>query len=114
VGARTSNVDQLRDCTAALAERAPDAPKTITYEWALAVQEGRYGAARKLIERASSAGVAVDAMRQATLADEKRHWMRVLRDVAISVFLAVAAGLCVRAFLRRRKGGGEPAATAAG
>lgn len=105
VGLRMSNVAQLKECTKNLALSAPDDPRTITYEWALAVQEGRYIAAEKLLARAKSAGVAVDGLQQKTAADRKGFWMRVLQGVAIVVFVLTGAVLGGRRLLRRRRAG---------
>jgi tetratricopeptide (TPR) repeat protein len=99
VGTRTSNVLQLRECTGALAAKAPDDPKTITYLWALAVAEGRFDDARKLGERAKAAGVSddgVEAMRRATASNESRHQWTILSLFAAAVFVAGIA------FLSRR------------
>ncbi len=102
VGTRTSNVAELRECTAALSARAPDDRKTLTYQWALAMQEGQFEVANKLLDRARSVGLSVDLMKQATLATEKRHRLRmVLVFVAIALFLG-GAGIAGRALLRRR------------
>jgi tetratricopeptide (TPR) repeat protein len=102
VGTRTSNAAQLRECTAALSARAPDDPKTLTYRWALAMQEGQFDVANKLLDRARSIGLSVDTMKQTTVATEKRHRLRmVLVLVAIALFLS-GAGVAGRAVLRRR------------
>ena len=101
VGVRTSNVAQLRECTTALLARAPNDPKTVTYQWALAVQEGEFDDADELVERASTLGVHVEAMRQATAAGEKQHRMTLFVIFASALLVAVAA-LAGGAALRRR------------
>jgi tetratricopeptide (TPR) repeat protein len=101
VGVRTSNVVQLRECTAALAARAPDDPKTVTYEWALAIQEGRFDQARKLIERAGSLGVPIDAMKQTTVSSEKRYWLRLLVALVGLAMLVGGGSVVARALTRR-------------
>ena len=101
VGVRTSNVAQLRECTTALIARAPNDPKTVTYQWALAIQEGKFDDADRLVERASTLGVHVEAMRQATAAGEKQHRMMLFVIFASALLVAVAA-LAGGAALRRR------------
>jgi tetratricopeptide (TPR) repeat protein len=99
VGTRTSNVLQLRECTGALAAKAPDDPKTITYLWALAVAEGRFDDAKKLGERAKAAGVSddgVEEMRRATASNESRHRWTIISLFAAAIFVAAIA------FLSRR------------
>ena len=105
IGTRTSNVAQLKECTAALATRAPDDPKTISYLWALAIQEGKYDVAEGLIERARAMGVAqnsVDNMKQATRGAEKRRWRKVLLAIAAIALFLGSLGVTGRALLRRR------------
>jgi len=102
VGTRTANVAQLKECTAGLAARAPDDPRTVVYEWTLAVQEGNFGEAEKLIEHARSVGVKVDEMKAATAGRERKH--RIQIAVLIAALLAILGGatLAARAILRKR------------
>jgi tetratricopeptide (TPR) repeat protein len=103
VGARTSNVAQLRECTAGLAAHAPNAPDTITYQWALAVEEGKFVEARDLIAHAKFLGLRVDHMEKTTREREKRSWLRLaLRAGGILVLLGACA-LAARALLHRRR-----------
>jgi tetratricopeptide (TPR) repeat protein len=101
IGVRTSNMAQLRECTTALAARAPNDPKTVTYQWALAIQEGKFDDADRLVERASTLGVHVEAMRQTTADSEKRHRL-ILFVIFAGVLLAGAAAFAGRAAFRRR------------
>ena len=99
---RTSNVAQLRECTAALAARAPDDPKTITYSWALAVQQGEFDRAAQVVERAKELGIPFEQMARTTTANEKRHRLRVLLALAGVGLLGGAALLALRTLRRRR------------
>jgi tetratricopeptide (TPR) repeat protein len=103
VGVRTSNLAQLRECTAALAARAPEDKETLTYQWALAIQEGHFDQAEKLIERARSAGVSVEAMEHTTATDERRHRFAVTLAIVGVVLLLGGAGVAGRAVARRRR-----------
>jgi hypothetical protein len=105
IGTRTSNIAQLKECTAALASRAPDDPKTISYLWALAIQEGKYDVAEGLTERARSIGVApnsVESMKLATREGAKRHWRKVLLAIAAIALLLGGVGVAGRSLIRRR------------
>jgi tetratricopeptide (TPR) repeat protein len=102
IGVRTSNVAQLRECTAALAAKAPDAPKTVTYQWALAIQEGKFAEADRLVARAGTLGVPVEAMKQTTAAGEKRRRLIVLGILLLSTLVAGAAAFLTRNVWRRR------------
>lgn len=107
VGVRTSNVAELRECTAALAARAPEDPKTTTYQWALAIQEGHFEQAAKLIDRARLLGVqpaSLENMKQTTAAGEKRHWLRQILVILGIGLLLSSGGAAAREFSRRRKG----------
>ncbi len=101
IGVRTSNVAQLRECTQALVATAPNDPKTVTYQWALAVAEGKFDEADKLVDRAGALGVHVEAMRQTTLQGAKQH--RLTLFVVFASALLVGFGLLAgRAAIRRR------------
>jgi hypothetical protein len=101
VGTRTSNGAQLRDCTAGLAARDPDGPKTLTYEWALAIQEGRVGDAERLVERAKVAGVPVEGMARATAATQRKEQEHVAL-VILGVLVLLGAGAVGFRFAQRR------------
>jgi tetratricopeptide (TPR) repeat protein len=101
VGVRTSNIAQLKECTAGLAVKAPDDSKTIVYQWSLAMQEGHFADAEKLIERARSKGLKVDEMSAATAGGKRQHVFLLL---AAAVLAALLGGLAMwgRNTLRRR------------
>ena len=105
VGVRTSNVAQLEECTAALSVRAPQDPKTISYLWAMALEEGQLDEAARLVDQARAAGVppeSVDSMRQATAARASRHRLTLLLALASIALLLGAAAVVGRALGRRR------------
>jgi len=105
VGTRTSNVAQLKECTANLAARNPDDPKTISYEWALAIQEGNFSRAEQLIERARERGMASDSldnMRHETAASARRHRIQVALALLAIALLLGGVGVAARAVARRR------------
>ena len=81
VAVRTSNVVELRECTAGLAATGAVAPsKLLAYQWNLAVQENKFGLAREFVARARAAGVPldkVDEMLAATSAFQRRYWTRI-------------------------------------
>jgi hypothetical protein len=105
VGVRTSNVEQLKECTAALAAHAPDNPKTISYQWALAIQEGQLDEAGRLVERAKAAGItpeSVASMQQTTAASTARHRSKVVFAL-LSVTLLMGAAFFVGRVLQRQR-----------
>jgi hypothetical protein len=69
VAVHNHDVPGLETCTAALAKTAPNDAKTISYQWALAIEKRDRKQARDLIDRARAAGMAKEGlakMEQAT------------------------------------------------
>jgi tetratricopeptide (TPR) repeat protein len=121
VGTRTNNVAQLRECTARLAARAPEGPATISYEWALAVQENDFSRADELVERAKAAGVPpanLEQMTKVTAAHARSRALRAALVLVTVLLLGAAVWLIVRMILQHRAAkqvpaGGDEAAEAA-
>ncbi len=113
VGVRTTNVAQLRECTAALVQKAPDDPKTIVYQWNLAFLEGTSSQAENLLERAQAAGVApaeIEKMRAATTDNSMRRYLRRALVVLAAGLLVGALGVALRANAARKRVEEDPAA----
>jgi tetratricopeptide (TPR) repeat protein len=109
VGTRTANLAQLRECTAALAARAPNSPETISYEWALAVQEGNFTEAQGILERAKTAGVPAESLENMKRTMERQANRRYLQLALITLALVMAigaAGVALRNARRRRDAAG--------
>jgi hypothetical protein len=112
VGVRTSNVPQLEECTAGLAARAPGDPRTLSYLWALAIDEDKLDEAAQLVEEARAAGMppeTLETMRQTTAARATRHRTVTLLAIAAIALLLGAAAVAARGILRRRLPQREPA-----
>ncbi len=111
VGAKTSNVAQLKECTAALMARAPADRRTISYRWALAIADGQTGEADDLIRQAVSAGVApaeIEKMKKETAGAAMKRSLRV-GALTVAIGLLVAGIVLVARSLLARK---RPAAEA--
>jgi tetratricopeptide (TPR) repeat protein len=112
VGVKTSNVAQLEECTARLAARAPANPRTLSYLWALAVEQGKLDEAAGIVEQARAAGMpgeSVERMRQTTAGRAShRRMVRVLALGGIGALLG-AIGVLAGTRVRRR---GEAATSA--
>jgi hypothetical protein len=113
VGVRTSNVVQLRECTAAMAARGVEGPRLLVYQWNLAVLEGNFKQARELAERAQAAGVPADQvadMLKATASYERQRWLRIGMILVGLGLIGGGIGIGVRALMRRRArpAGGAP------
>ncbi|HEY5147892.1 MAG TPA: hypothetical protein VII82_14055, partial [Polyangiaceae bacterium] len=106
VGVRTSNVKQLEECTTALNTTAPDDAKTISYKWALAVLENKFGEARKLIAAAKAKGIegpGLENMERTTSEGARNYWRRLALWLSCFVLVLVATGLAGRALASRRR-----------
>jgi tetratricopeptide (TPR) repeat protein len=106
VGTRTSNVTMLRECAAAFAAVAPNDVRTISYQWALATEERKFGAAERLIEQAQAMGLrqdSIDNMKRTTEARQKNYWFRQLLIMMGVVILAVFGATGFREYSRWRK-----------
>jgi tetratricopeptide (TPR) repeat protein len=106
LGARLEDTARLRRCTTLLTQKAPGDAKTLTYRWALALQENDFDTARSLIEQAKRAAVepkAIASMQQATAA-RSSVWARLAKywKVEAAALLALGAGLVLWFSTRRR------------
>ena len=102
LGARLSDEKRLESCTSALAKLAPTDPKTLTFQWTLAMHKGDLARAEQLIEQARAAKLspaalekmtAATAQAQSPLATLLRHWRLVVSIVAALGLAAVALAL---------------------
>jgi hypothetical protein len=105
VGVRTSNIQDLRICTTELVAIAPGDPKTITYQWVLAIQEGKFDEAKQLIEEARAQGMkpeGIESMQRETEARITRH-RHVIVWFVTGALLIAAAALAGTTLLHRRR-----------
>ena len=105
VALRFKDIPALESCTAELGKKAPNDPKTISLQWALAVEKRDRRTALTLLDRARSVGVSAAAlakMEAGTQAIRRRQVQRlVLMGIAV---VLVAAGLRVgRRWLSTRR-----------
>jgi tetratricopeptide (TPR) repeat protein len=107
IGVRTANAAMLRECTAALNAAAPDDPKTISYRWALAVQENKFKEAAELIALAKAKGMqaeSVASMERTTADSSRQYWKRVFLWVSCLGLLLAAMGVAAKLLGARRDG----------
>ena len=108
-GVRTGNADQLAECTKGMAARSPDEPKTLVYEWNLAMQRHQYDAARQLLERAKTTQMKPEAIAQMeTETGETVEQCARMTWLGIGTLLTLGAGGLVTAFALRRRRAVEP------
>ena len=99
-GVKMKETAALEACTAVLARTAPDDPKTIVFQWSLAVMRGDRAQAGRLLERAQKAGVAaesIDRMNRFAAAGGSRTI-----GIALVGALTTLCALLLLAYFRRR------------
>jgi tetratricopeptide (TPR) repeat protein len=114
LAARILDVKRLNECVAGLVAQAPNDPKTITYQWTLAIAQGDREQAERQIARGQEVGVEWDTiarMQHATSALKPR-WRRYLVDPKILLSFVLALGAALALFLARRRSKLRPAQTA--
>ena len=100
VDLRFKDFPALEACTAELAKMAPQDPKTISLQWAVAVQKQDRGEALALIARARSAGMNSDGLARM---ERATRTMAVRRAGFLAVLLAAALGLAFALIRARRE-----------
>lgn len=104
IAVKMRDVSRLQQCTSAMGARAPNAAKTVTYEWSLAMVQGRYEDAERLIQRAKESSMSPDGitqMERETTRERSRHRMALLFGGGSALLVLAALALAVGAFRRR-------------
>jgi hypothetical protein len=104
LGVRLEDIDRLQRCTAALAARAPDDAKTLSYQWALAMERGNVREAEALLERTRSTAMKPEGLEQMERAIASFQAAR-RRKMYTWGFggLAILAGIGVAAIMASRR-----------
>ncbi len=105
IAVKMRDAAKLQKCTTALAAAKRKDPKTLTYEWALALVQGRYDEARKIIEQVKATSmkpVGLEAMERETELDQARHRRKQVLIGGGALLLLVGLGLVVVTTRRRR------------
>jgi hypothetical protein len=64
VGVKQKDIALLEACTKALGRLAPDDPRTVVFQWSLAIQKGQRAEAERLIDRAIKSGIVLERIEQ--------------------------------------------------
>jgi hypothetical protein len=99
---RTKDKAALQACTGVLAKAAPDDPKTIVFQWTLAVMNGDRDAAARLVDRAKTAGVAGESIQRMSSVAGMHWWTSPSPRLVVLAGGAVLLALLFLAFHRRR------------
>jgi tetratricopeptide (TPR) repeat protein len=109
-GLRASDWPRLETCSKKLAASAPNDPRTITYQWALALGQERFDEARSLIERARKtamkpqgiAAMEVATAQRASVLSRLKQRPKAVVAVLIGA-LVLGASLGISRLLARRR-----------
>jgi hypothetical protein len=106
LGVRVGDVPMLKECTTALAVSAPGDQKTLSFEWALAMQQSQYGRARTLLAQVKAAGASDESVKNMELALDagdrhQRKWLAVTAGGTLLFIVGLAYGFVIMA--RRRQ-----------
>ena len=93
VALRFNDRPALESCTEELARKAPKDPKTISLQWALAVQNHDRGAALGLIDRAREVGMSPDGLAKMEKATRAMTLHRLGRMAAVAAIVALGGAL---------------------
>jgi hypothetical protein len=110
---RIESIPMLEACTTALAAAAPDDPKTVSFQWALAMRKDDRVNAERLIGKAKLTGVAPEGVERMRQAASLRAWSdrstrlpsrRISKAIVgfVGVVVAIAA-IATLALWRRRR-----------
>jgi tetratricopeptide (TPR) repeat protein len=106
VGARIEDTQRLEECAAALAAVAPDDARTISYQWALALNRKDFAQARDVIAHAKNTAMppqGIQHMEEVTRAAEPM-WRKALRDWRVPAGAAgVVAAAAIALVVSRRR-----------
>lgn len=109
-GLRASDMARLDACSKKLAASAPGDPRTITYQWALALGQDRFDDARALIERARKTAMKPEGIKAMEAATAQRSSIaarlakrpKLVVGVGIGVAVLFGSLLVARLLARRR------------
>jgi tetratricopeptide (TPR) repeat protein len=102
---RVEDVGLLQKCSDALAARAPNDPRTLSFQWALAVKRGNMTQAKTLLERARSTDMKPEGIAQmergmASFEATRRRKLYAWTLGALAIVVGLGAGLV---FATRRR-----------
>jgi hypothetical protein len=105
LGVHLESIPLLAECTAALAAIAPSDPKTLTFEWALAIRQGDAARARALIGRARAFGLKDESLARMERATDALEgaWRHRLVDGRALLATALIAAIGLGAIYARRR-----------
>jgi hypothetical protein len=104
IGLKLKDVAMMETCTRALAKVAPDDPKTVVFQWSLAVMKGQTAEAQHLLERARATGVKHDGVElMESVTPSARGPSRTAKIAGATALLTIVFAAVLFAAIRRRR-----------
>jgi len=101
VALRFADTPALAACTDVLSQIAPNDPKTVSFQWALALRQHDRSAALELVDRARGVGMSKDGVAQMEEATRQMGRHRLERFALLALGAALAAALLALGFRHR-------------
>jgi hypothetical protein len=95
VALRFNDTKALEACTAELAQSAPKDPRTVSFQWALALQKHQRWTALKMIDRARSVGMSAEGIARMEVGT-RQMTNRMLMWLALGAMVAIVAVILFR------------------
>ncbi|HEX3849482.1 MAG TPA: hypothetical protein VGF76_01745 [Polyangiaceae bacterium] len=109
VASRLSDEKQLKECTSVLQAKAPNDPATVSYEFALALQQRNYSEGQRLLARAKAAGIKPDGIQKMETAVRSLRFAWLGRIGKILLAIGAFGALLFGAWSLMRRFGSQPA-----
>jgi tetratricopeptide (TPR) repeat protein len=104
LGVKLEDEGRLARCTSVLAKSAPNDPRTLTFQWSLAMKRRNYGEARRLLAAMAKASMAPAALAELQAATDHAAawWRRPFQDPRWGFGVVCLLGLGALLVLRKR------------
>jgi tetratricopeptide (TPR) repeat protein len=115
LGLKVKSTAYLTDCTEFLASKLPDDPKTVSYQWALALERHDIAGAQRFLDRAKALSFppeGIAKMERAMNEAEEPFWPRLLRNRLVVGLLSGGLGVAIFIFFTLRRRSAAPATPA--
>ncbi len=100
VALRFGDTPALEACSAELGKTAPNDPKTVSFQWALALRKHDRATALQLVARARGMGVSQDGVARMEQATRQMTWRLIGRCALLALGAALVAALMTLGFRR--------------
>ena len=103
VGVKTKDISRLEKCTASLANVAAKDPKTLTYQWSLAMLRNHYDEAESLLARVKESSMKPEGLAQMDRETRRGRFAHRMRTWLVAIGVGTLLGAFGWALLSRRR-----------